>query len=47
MSALAPARRLWLACGLPVNALEHLHLSPHPDPVVKSHFKLGTVAQVR
>ncbi|VDB91784.1 unnamed protein product [Peniophora sp. CBMAI 1063] len=45
MSVLAPARRLWLACGLPAQTIEHLHLSSRPDPVVKSHFKLGTAAE--
>ncbi|KAJ7580224.1 CoA-transferase family III domain-containing protein [Mycena floridula] len=40
-----PARKLWLSAGLPEDALEHLHLSKDPDPVLNSSFRLGTAAQ--
>lgn len=44
---LAPALSLWTECGLPPDELRSLKLDNCPDPVVKSNFKLGTVAQVR
>jgi hypothetical protein len=37
---------LWLANGLPPEALSALKLNGKPDPAVSSSFKIGTAAQV-
>ena len=37
---------LWLANGLPPDALSHLKLSSRPDAAINSSFKLGSAAQV-
>ncbi|TFY66167.1 hypothetical protein EVG20_g4916 [Dentipellis fragilis] len=39
------AKGLWIAQGLPPDALVNLHLSEAPDPAVNSSYKLGTTAQ--
>ncbi|KAJ7725372.1 CoA-transferase family III [Mycena metata] len=43
--AINAAKNLWLKHGLPVSFLSRLNLSSHPDPAIKSSFRLGTVAQ--
>ncbi|KAJ7043855.1 CoA-transferase family III domain-containing protein [Mycena alexandri] len=45
LEAISAARNLWLGNGLPVSFLSRLNLSSHPDPAIKSSFKLGTIAQ--
>ncbi|PIL35193.1 hypothetical protein GSI_02983 [Ganoderma sinense ZZ0214-1] len=44
-TARAPAEALWRSLALPVEAVSRLQLTPHPDPVVDSSFKIGTAAQ--
>ncbi|KAI0061764.1 CoA-transferase family III [Artomyces pyxidatus] len=41
----APARYHWIYQGLPPDTLAKLHLSTMADPLVDSHFKLGSAAQ--
>lgn len=40
------AKDLWLAQGLPIDFLKHLHFHGDPDTAINSSFKLGTIAQV-
>ncbi|KAI5896392.1 CoA-transferase family III [Schizophyllum commune H4-8] len=45
MAHLKPARALWTSLGLPLSEAQTLKLSPRPDLVVNSSFKVGEAAQ--
>jgi hypothetical protein len=44
--AMAAARTLWIAAGMPSSFLPRLKLSGHPNSAINSSFKLGHIAQV-